>query len=594
MAVARHPWHATCMRKKQGSDRTKTGKFARGVSGNPAGRPRADVQIALAHAPLIGALPHFDGWMNAGTGLGMSSRDKTVGTWFETDAVSAEDALQLWRGDAIAARLVELGPNEALRPGFELCIGDTQLPDKYTPPEPEAPTAPTTMAGGKPGALPPKQAKTDSAWTRRERVAIRNAHKRVDAADAKPLQEVITKKMQTLQATEMIRECMHYENAYGGGALLLGANDYTTDLRIPLDLKKVRSLDYLTPLEGRELIPLYYYNDPRQPKFGQVAIYQLVPYIIGASVDESRYNPRVTQIHESRLIIFPGKRVSRRIMISSGTWGWGDSIFTRLIRALRAFSTGHASVEILLSDFAQAVYKIKGLADLISKQGQNALLQSAVSVEMGRSICRAVVIDSEEDFKRESTSLAGYSDALTSIDQYLAACADMPLTVLLGTSPAGLNATGASDIRFFYDRVDTLRKSRVEPALMRIVEIELACLGEDPETTNHSIRFKPLWQPTEKEVADSHFVQAQADAIYITNDVVSAEEIALSRFGGDQYSYDTHVDFEARMAQQAVVAPTVDPSPKPQPQVITGYDNPIPEAAKTPEQRDIVPQPQDG
>src|SRR4029077_13462637 len=180
--------------------------------------------------------------------------------------------------------------------------GDDELPEKYTPPEPE----PLPTVAGKPGAAPAKPAapkRTDgvkfdraagwlafaakhpSAFTRRIRVAVREQHRRMDASDAKPLQEAVQKRLRALQALQMIREAMCYERAYGGGALLLGANDFATDLRQPLDLKRVRSLDYLTPLEARELIPLYYYNDPRAPKFGQVAIYQLVPFVIGAAVD---------------------------------------------------------------------------------------------------------------------------------------------------------------------------------------------------------------------------------------------------------------------------------------------------------------------
>src|SRR4029077_20547785 len=131
--------------------------------------------------------------------------------------------------------------------------------------------------------------------------------------------------------------------------------------------------------------------------------------------------------------------------------------------------------------------------------------------------------------------------------------------------PAGLNATGESDIRWFYDRIASTQQNRVAPALMRIIEILLASMGKDPDKINHSIYFHPLWQPTEKEVAEAHFTQAQADAIYLDRDVVSPEEIALSRFGGDKWSYDTIIDFEARADQQAMVAPTVEAKPKPQP-----------------------------
>lgn len=585
------------MTTKQGSDRDTAGRFRRGTSGNPAGRPRRDAGRS-AFAPLM---PHFDAWMNQTTGLGVSGRDKALAASFDVDVVTAEDALTIWRGNPMAARIIETVPNECIRQGWDLSIGENDVPDRYQPPEIEQPTTgalpkpagPSSAKQGKQGKQDRHDAwrammqKHPSAFARRLRAATRDQHRRMDAEDAKPLQAAIAKQMERLQVASLVREAMHYENAYGGSALLIGANDYTTDLRQPLDLRKVKSLDYLTPLEGRELIPLYYYNDPRAPKFGQPAIYQLVPYVVGAPVDPAKYSPRITQIHESRLLIFPGRRVSRRIMISSGTFGWGDSVLTRVIRALRAYDTGNQNAEVLLQDFAQAVYKVKGLADRIALDPNNALMDSVMSIEIGRSICRAVVVDAEEEFERKSTSLAGYADLLQMLAQNLAAAAEHPLTILFGTSPAGLNATGASDIRWFYDRIATNQHMRVAPALMRIIEILIATMGEDPEETPHSVCFKPLWQPTEKEVADMHYAQAQADAIYLDRDVVSPEEVALSRFGGDKFSLETHVDFEARAAQEAAVAPTVEAKPSLPPMLFEG--GPMPDDAKAPEQRNITP-----
>lgn len=591
---------------EQGGRRGNPNWTKGGASPNPSGK-RADAAPRQSWAAgitqhvdgQINAAANMDGWMNYATGLGVFGKDKSICASFTVDAVGSEDAMQLWRGDPIAARIVEVIPNEALRQGYELQIGDNDVPDTYKPPEP-APTPVVPPAPARPvnprlvGA--PGRPKADSvarrtAYGRSMRAAV--DRQRRDAGDAKPLQEAVEKALQDLQLDAALKEAMCYERAYGGGAILLGANDYTTDLRVPLDLKKVRSLDWLTPLEGRELIPLFYYNDPMGPKFGQPAIYQLIPYVIGAPVDG--YVPRVTQIHESRLITFSGIRVSKRIM-STGTLGWGDSVFTRVVRALRGFNVGHQSAEILLSDFAQAVYKIKGLADLIARN-PNALTDSMMAVELGRSIARAVVIDAEEDFERKSTTMAGYPETLDRLATNLAAAADMPLTLMMGQSPAGMNATGDSDIRFFYDRVASVQMRVVQPAILRVVEIVLATLGEDPDKINHSIKFKALWQPTDKEVAETHFVQAQADAIYLDRDVVSPEEMALSRFGGDKWSSETRLDFEARANQEAVVAPTVEAKPTPDPTtMIGGFEygaspdmGPMPAAAKTPQNRPAKP-----
>lgn len=531
----------------QGAAGKGSGKFPKGKSGNPAGRtPKRK---------------RFDGWQNDLTGFGILGRDKTMGsisnTRFTVDVVDAESALQFWRGDDIAARVIETIPNEALRQGWDLCIGDNQ-PEPYVPPEPAQPLSGMPQQGKPPATSKRPTRDTDGG--------------------SKDLQETITKQVGDLGLLSAIRETMCYERAYGGGAILLGANDYATDLREPLDLDKVRSLDWLTPLEPRELVPRYYYNNPRAPKFGQPAIYRLVPYVVGAGIDPD-YNPAYTEIHESRLIIFPGIRVSRRL-IGTTTGNWGDSVLTRIIRPLGDWNDGHKAAAALLADFAQGVYKVKDLAETIAVDGPAALMAKITSIDVMRSILRSVVVDADgEDFERKATPMTGFPETLDKLSMRLAAACDMPLTLLMGQSPAGMNATGESDIRFFYDRVASVQQLRVSPVIKRVVEILLRINGEDPETINHSVRFKPLWQPSETEIATAHFAQAQADAIYLTNDVISPEEMANSRFGGDQYSYDTHVDFEARAAQEAIVAPTVEAKPEPPPIIQVG---PMPAGAAQP------------
>lgn len=568
----------------QDGNRTKAGTYLPGTSGNTRGRPRTRVNEAELTARRERILARLDGWNNTTTGLGITGKDKSVTTGFFVDIVDPELGAQIWRGDAVGARIVELLPNEMLRQGYDLRIGDDLEIEPYEPPEPEQPSDALPVKGV-PDKLATKQ-RTDhsvpakwrqhqSAFSRRVSRVV--GRQRRDSGDIKGLQERVEKKLRDIHADVMIREAMHYERAICAGALLIGANDYTTDLRKPLDLRRVRSLDYLTPIEARELTPLYWYNDPFAPRFGDVAIYQLIPQIVGSSLD-GQYRNGITQVHESRLIVFPGIKTTRRNLAGAMN-GFGDNVFTRIYRALRGYNSANQNAETLLADFAQAVYKIKGLAELMMRD-KNALFDSMMNVELSRAIARAIVIDSEEEFERKSTSLAGYSDVLNCLTQNLCASTGYPATLLVGKSPDGMNATGSSDIRLFYDHVATGQTQRVAPPIMRLVEIEIACAGQDPETVNHSVEFCPLWQPTQKEVCEAQFIQAQTDEKYVTMEAASPEEVAITRFAGDQFSYaPIRVDFEARHAMTAIAPPTVEAKPpKPVPPALAQLDpnNPIP------------------
>jgi phage-related protein (TIGR01555 family) len=539
-----------------GKRRANAGSFKAGTSGNPSGkRKRA----------------RTDAWMNDLTGVGMLGRDKTMGsptnTSFAADPVSSEDALQLWRGDAMAAKIIELLAAEALRQGWALKFA-ADKPATFTPPAPPQPSS-AAPAPPLPAKMPRKDirdiardARMEGRFDEARAIERELGERRVDAEDAKDLERAVGKKLDELGLLGALYEALCYERAYGGGAILLGANDYATDLREPLALDRVRSIDWLTPLEPRELIPRYYYNNPRAPKFGQPAIYQLQPYVAGPSVDGSA-PIAYTEIHESRLIVFTGIRVSRRMSSAIGTLGWGDSVLTRVIRALSDFAQSHQGAAVLLADFAQAVWKVKDLAELVEEDGPQAFLAKVISIDVARSILRGVVVDADgEDFERKSTPMTGFPETLDRLALRMAAYADMPLTKLMGSSAKGMDATGEGDDNDWDDKVKALQILRVAPPIRRVVDIVLRVLGEDPDELEYAVKFKPLSQPSDLEIAQTHLAQAQADQIEIQNDVASPEEVALSRHGGESYSLDTKIDFDARLEQEAVVAPTVDANPK--------------------------------
>lgn len=514
--------------------RSKSGRFAPGTSGNPAGR-RTKAAAEQERA---------DGWINALTGVGDMVRDKSMRTRFSSDVVDYDAAMDMWRGDPIAARIVELLPSEATREGYEIVLAD----------EKPASTVDAEVAQGYAAA---GVAFAASAMARA-------AARQDSATDPHGIESEVEADLQRLNVDENIRAAMCFERSLGGGAILLGVVDHCPSLAEPLDLAQVKSLEWMTTLEARELQPVKWYADPFSANFGKPEVWRLVPVTAAGGVT----TPMV-EIHESRLIIFPGIRVTKRPMIGAPS-GWGDSVFTRISAILRDFNGSHRSAAVLLSDFAQAVYKIKDLAGTIASDGRGSLVERMTTIDLGRSIARAILVDSEEDFERKSTPLTGFPETLDRLAALLAAGAEMPLTLLMGQSPGGLNATGASDIRFWYDRVAGIQKRVVTPAVRRIVDILFAVRGLPPGAVDYDVKHKPLWQETDKESADARAVQAGIDEKYVNLGVYTPDEVAASRFGGDSFSYETKLDFEARAAQAALppapmqpVDPNADPNAPP-------------------------------
>jgi phage-related protein (TIGR01555 family) len=214
--------------------------------------------------------------------------------------------------------------------------------------------------------------------------------------------------------------------------------------------------------------------------------------------------------------------------------GWGDSIFVRIASELRDFDVVWGSAAVLMNDFAQSVYKIKGLAEILGSDGEGALVARMRAIDLMRSTVRAILIDSEEEFGRQQTPVAGLPEILERFTFRLAAAAEMPCSMLFGQAPAGLNATGDADIRFYYDHLKNRQTRQLKPALERLVRM----LMQGREPAQWSIMFRPLWQLTEGEQATAHLAQANADKVYLDARVLSPEEVRQSRFG-DHYSVDT-------------------------------------------------------
>ncbi len=259
--------------------------------------------------------------------------------------------------------------------------------------------------------------------------------------------------------------------------------------------------------------------------------------------------PVAVLVHESRLLLFKGVRVSRRQVIRNS--GHGDSIFVRVAEVVRDFQATWQAAGVLLQDFSQAVMKVKGLAEACSADESNLIETRARLIDTTRSVARMILIDSEEEFERKATPMSGMPEMLEKLMLRVASAASMPVFKLFGQSPSGLNASGESNTRDWYDTVAAAQKTQLLPALKKLVTILL--MSKDGPSSGAlpdkwAIAFCPLWQPSEMESAEARKVQADIDHIYLTDGVVSPDDVSTSRFSGDEYSFDTVIDLEAKEA----------------------------------------------
>ncbi len=448
--------------------------------------------------------PHHDGWNNVLTALGVQGRDKRLSGQMAVTPLSHEQLLDLWRGDDVAARMIEVPPREMLRQGYNLRVASE------------------------------------------------------DATQSAKTQKAIAAQMDDLGATTKLYDALCYERAFGGGAILVGADDGVTDLRLPLDVTRLKAVRWLTALHNREVQADRYYEDPTAPRYGSPMWWRIQPEIGSAA-------PVV--VHESRLLLFGGIQLTRRQVWQNQ--GWGDPVLLRVYDVIRDFAQAYGGAAALLQDFSQAVFKIKDLAELIQTNQDEVVLNRLKIIDLARSMIRAVVLDSEEEFERKTTPLTGLDGLLDKFMLRVAAAVEMPVSLLMGQAPAGLNATGDSDIRWFYDGIKSRQSQKLKPTIERLLRMlflskEGPTKGKEPESWE--VLFAPLWQLTEVEQAELRNKQANTDETYIRSGVLTPEEVAVSRFGGDGYSTETVIDLEARRSLKEEPTPKAEDPKKTPPQ----------------------------
>lgn len=423
---------------------------------------------------------HFDGWRNILTGLG-TERDK--GTFAEClpTVLTQQQCEDLWRGDDMADKIVTSLPGDALREGVTLSIA-----------------------------------------------SIEDADQRAATVEA------IKAAIADLGFEERLQKGLQYERAYGGAAIFVGAVDGALDMSEPLDMESIRQIKHLTLFERRSIRAVEWEDNPFAKDYGKAKLYEVYSWS-GVATGQ--------KVHESRLIVFPGRRVTERNPTENE--GWGDSVLALVYDVLRNFNQAWLGAGYTLNDFSVAIMKIKGLAAVLAANKPDDVAARAQAIELGRSIAKTILLDSEEEYERKTTSLAGMPEVLDKFNTRLAAAASMPVTRLFGVSAAGLNATGAGDARNWYDAVGDYQTKSVLPAYERFLRILFRAKAgptKGIEPDNWTVSFPPLWQPTEQERATTRKMVAETDAIYYDMGVVTSSEVRSSRFGSDEYSSETVID----------------------------------------------------
>lgn len=295
-----------------------------------------------------------------------------------------------------------------------------------------------------------------------------------------------------------IEECKIAARLYGGAAIYIGTGD--KDPSKPLDPSKIKEIRSLTVLTPQELTPGEISKDIESGFYGRPETYKLT----------GKGNSAEVVIHPSRLVVMEGVSVPSSEMTVAVNYGWGDSALQSSIEAIRQMDSTSANVASLIFEAKVDVFKFEGFANLLKAAGgdEQAIKRLHTQAAM-KGINGAVVIDAQDDYTPKSASFGGLDALMDRFANLVAGASRIPVTRLFGRASVGLSGTGDGDERVYFDRINHMQTTEIEPAMTVLDEcIIWTALGKRP--ANIWFRWNPLRQVTEKERADIFKTTADA------------------------------------------------------------------------------------
>ena len=272
--------------------------------------------------------------INALTGLGVGSRDKTTATSVGFQALLVEAELESLYTNGIPRRYVD-------------AIGDEILRHR-----------PTITLGG------------DS--TEDDSEVVRN----------------FEQFLQTTQFFHSLAEVIKLQRLYGGAGLVLLIDDggQPDD---PVEPARIRAIRGYVPLSRHELIPEdFSITDYSRPSHYRITTSQRI-------TPEQNSNYVNIRIHHTRVARFDGLYLPW--YLRSRNTGWGQSVLQLMWSAFKRYETAMSGLETMTSDSDIFVHKIPGLFNRVAAGNESDLRKRLEANNLSRSVYGGMVVDVEEE-----------------------------------------------------------------------------------------------------------------------------------------------------------------------------------------------------
>ena len=303
------------------------------------------------------------------------------------------------------------------------------------------------------------------------------------------------KEEKRLKIWQSLRDVVAWGRMYGGsiGVLQIEGQDLST----PLDLETVGKGQFkgIAVYDRWQLNPDLTSVIMSGPDIGLPEYYDITTSLTTGTATAPEANALShLVVHHSRVIRSIGIQLPYFQAITEMMWG--ESVLERMWDRLISFDSTTMSVANLVERANNRLVKIDKLREIIAaggqaQQGLEAMFEMMRQFQTNEGM---TLLDKEDEFDTTSYTFAGLSDVMLQFGQQMGGCAEIPLVRLFGQSPSGLNATGDSDLRTYYDNINSKQNSTMLEGVDKIVKVMWRSVFGNAAPDDLEWDFNPLWQ----------------------------------------------------------------------------------------------------
>lgn len=297
------------------------------------------------------------------------------------------------------------------------------------------------------------------------------------------------------QVIDKLRKGLYWGRLYGGavGLIVLKGDmapeePLDIDSILPDDFKGIRLFDRWTGVTPSIEIE----DNIESRNFGLPKYYDITNMVDGHTL---------LRVHNSKIIRFIGRELPYIEKVNTLYWGESEleAIYNEIVNRDNV-SQNMASLTFKANRDYQETDSLDQMLAFNNPQAQQQFYNTLQAQSVLESNFGIRLINKGDVLHNQQYSFTGLPEVYDRMMMNIAGASRTPVTKLFGRSPAGMNATGESDLKNYYDYIDSLRESQLRPILDDLLKIVFkSATGNVPE---FDFDFPSLHQDTETEKAD--------------------------------------------------------------------------------------------